>query len=157
MELVKNVIISIRNIRGENSIKPSEKIDVWLSPGDDHSQKLLGNNKLEMIRLASLRSCEIAKRKSLKKCAVTPVYLNQMEVDVIVPLEDFVDLEKEIKRLKKLIEKQEKNMEKINSKLSNKSFMANAPREVVENDKKLLSEIILKTEEMRKSLLRLSE
>ena len=48
MELVKQVIVAIRNIRGENSIKPSEKIEVWLAPKDDHSQKLLGNNKSEI-------------------------------------------------------------------------------------------------------------
>ena len=157
IELVKKVIVSIRNIRGENSIKPSEKIDAWLSPGDDHSQKLLGNNKSEIMRLASLRGCEITERKSLKKCAVTPIRMNQMEVDVIVPLEGFVDIQKEIRRLKKLIEKQEKDLQKINAKLSNKNFIANAPKEIIENDQRLFEEINSKTEEMRKSLLRLSE
>ena len=157
MELVKQVIVSIRNIRGENNIKPSEKMEAWLSPGDDHSQKLLVKNKSEIIRLASLKACEIKKRESLKKCAVTPVRMGQVEIDVIVPLEGFVDIEKEIQRLKKLIEKQEKEMQKIKSKLDNKNFMAKAPKEVIENNQKLLREMNLKTEEMKKSLLRLSE
>ncbi len=157
MELVKQVILSIRNIRGENNIKPSEKIDVWLSPGEDHSQKLLGNNKSEIIRLASLGNCEIRKRESLKKCAVTPIRLGDLEIDVIVSLEGVVDIQKEIQRLKKLIEKQEKDVQKINSKLNNRDFMANAPKEVVENDRKLLRDMISKVEEMKKSLLRLSE
>ena len=157
MELVKQVIISIRNIRGENNIKASEKIDVWLCPKEDYSQKLLGNNKSEIMRLASLKSCEIQKRDSLKKCAVTPIRMGDVEIDVIVPLEGLVDIQKEIQRLKKLIEKQEKQSQQIHSRLSNEEFVANAPEEVVTKERELLSSLTSKTEEMRQSLLRLSQ
>ena len=157
MELVKQAIMAIRNIRGENSIKPGVKMDVWLSPKDDKSQKILGNNKSEIIRLANLENCTISNRDSLKKCAVTPIRLGDSEVDVIIPLEGLVDLAKEVTRLKKLIEKQEKDMKIIHGKLSNEKFVANAPEEVVEADKQLLVSITSKVEEMRQSLLRLSE
>lgn len=157
MELVKQVITAIRNIRGENSIKPSEKIQVWLAPKDDHSQKLLGKNKSEIIRLGSLELCEIAQRDSLKKCAVAPIRLGESQIDVIIPLEGLVDIDKEVARLKKLIEKQEKDIQKINGKLSNERFLANAPEDVVEADKLLLATITSKVEEMRQSLLRLAE
>ncbi len=157
MELVKEVITAIRNIRGENSIKPGEKIDVWLSPKDDKSQKILGSNKSEIVRLASLNECSISEKDSLKKCAVAPIRLGDSEVDVIILLEGLVDLDKEVTRLKKLIEKQEKDIKKINSKLTNEKFLANAPEDVVEADKLLLASITSKVEEMRQSLLRLSE
>lgn len=157
MELVKQVITAVRNIRGENSIKPGEKIDVWLSPKDDRSQKILGNNKSEVIRLASLQECHISARESLKKCAVAPIRLGDSEVDVIIPLEGLVDIENEVLRLKKAIEKQEKDIQKISGKLSNKKFLANAPEDVVEADKQLLATITSKVEEMRQSLIRLSE
>lgn len=157
MELVKEVITAIRNIRGENSIKPSEKIDVWLAPKDDQSQKLLGKNKSEIVRLASLSNCEIAERDSLKKCAVAPIRLGSSQIDVVIPLEGLVDIDKEVQRLKKAIEKNEKDIQKMSSKLSNERFLANAPEDVVEADKKHLATLQSKVEEMRQSMMRLSE
>lgn len=157
MELVKQVITAIRNIRGENSIKPGEKFKVWISPKDEHSQKLLGNNKSEIIRLGNLEACEISNRESLSKCAVAPIRVGESEIDVIVPLEGLVDIDKEIQRLKKLIEKQEKDVQILSNKLNNKSFIANAPEDVVEADKILLASINSKVAEMRQSLLRLGE
>ena len=154
MELVKQVITAIRNIRGENRIKPLEKLDVWLCPKEEEAKKLLIKNQLEIVRLAVLKTCEIKERESLKKCAVSPIRMNHLKIDVVIPLEGFVDFEKEIKRLNKLIEKQEKEMKKINSRLEHKDFIKNAPGEVIENDKKLLREIRLKVDEMKKSLSR---
>jgi valyl-tRNA synthetase len=157
MELVKEVITAVRNIRGENSIKPGEKIDVWLSPKDDQSQKILGSNRSEIIRLASLASCSVSARDSLKKCAIAPIRLGNSEVDVIIPLEGLVDIAKEVSRLQKSIEKSEKDMQKIRGKLRNEKFLANAPEDVVEADQQLLARITSQVEEMRQALLRLSE
>lgn len=157
MELVKQVIMAIRNIRGENSIKPSVKIDVWITPKDDHTQKLLGNNKSEIVRMASLENCEISERENLKKCAITPIRVGESQIDVVVPLEGLVDLEKEVQRLTKAIEKQEKEIQKLNGKLSNEKFLANAPEDVVEADKKVLETLNSKVGEMRQSLLRIKE
>ncbi len=157
MELVQSVITAIRNVRGENSIKPSEKINVWLAPKDDYSQKLLGQNKSEIMRLASLENCHISNRDSLSKCAVAPIRMGESEVDVIIPLEGLVDIAKEILRLNKAIEKNEKDIKIINGKLSNKKFLENADEDVVEADRLLLISLTSKLAEMRESLMRLSE
>ncbi|MCJ8275342.1 MAG: valine--tRNA ligase [Bdellovibrionales bacterium] len=157
MELVKSVITAIRNIRGENSIKPSVKMNVWIAPKDDHAQKLLGNNKSEIVRLASLDQCEISERDNLKKCAIAPIRIGDSQIDVIVPLEGLVDIEKEVQRLTKSIEKQEKDIQKLTGKLSNERFIANAPEDVVEADKKLLDSLNSKVGEMRQALMRLKE
>src|SRR5690606_35042944 len=97
---------------------------------DDHVQKLLGNNKSEIIRLAALETCEIKERKDLKKCAVSPIRIGESQIDVIVPLEGLVDIENEVQRLTKAIEKQEKDIQKLNGKLNNEKFIANAPEDV---------------------------
>ena len=156
MEVVKAVIVAIRNIRGENKIKPSEKIDVWVTPKDDLSQKILGKNKSEIIRLASLNLCEIISREDLKKCAVTPLRFADTEIEVVVPLEGLVDIEKEVARLKKAVEKLEKDEQKLTGKLSNKRFLENAPEDIVAADKALLEDTKAKIQSLRESLLRLS-
>lgn len=157
IEIVKEVITAIRNIRGENRIKPSEKIQVWLEPKDDFSQKVLGNNVDMFTRLASLSHCAIEGKESLKKCAVTPIRMGSSEINVVVPLEGLVDLAKEVSRLKKAMEKLGKEQSKIFGKLNNKRFVDNAPPEVVAADKANLAKIESQIEEMRKAVMRLSE
>lgn len=157
MELVQAVITAIRNIRGENSIKVSEKITVWLSPKDDQSQKLLGQNKSEIIRLANLQDCHTQGRDNLAKCALAPIRMGESQVDVILPLEGLVDIEKEIQRLKKAMEKNQKDIQILQGKLSNKKFLENATEDVIEADRELLASLKSKIDEMNLSLLRLNQ
>jgi len=157
IEVVKEVITAIRNIRGENKIKPSEKIEVWLEPKDDFSQKVLGSNRDMFLRLASLSNLNIESKENLKKCAVTPIRINSSEINVIVPLEGLVDIAKEVARLKKSAEKLEKEQANLFGKLNNKRFVENAPKEVVEADKKNLAKIESQIAEIRKAIMRLSE
>ena len=83
--------------------------------------------------------------------------MGDSQVDVIVPLEGLVDLEKEVQRLNKLIEKQEKDIKILSGKLSNERFLANAPEDVVEADRALLAEVSSRVEDLRASLMRLSD
>ena len=157
MELVKSAITAVRNIRGENSIKPSEKIAVWFMAKDDRAQSVLDKNQSELIRLSSLSECHLSTRESLSKCAVTPIQVGESKVDVVIPLEGLVDIEKEVARLKKQIEKQQKDIKIVGGKLSNKKFLANAPEDVVEADKALLVTLNEQVSLMEQSLKRLTE
>jgi valyl-tRNA synthetase len=150
MSLVKEVITAIRNIRGENQIKPGVLIHVRLSPSDDRVQKILGANKPAICRIARVENCEISEAGNLSKCAVAPVRIGDSSVDVIIPLEGLVDIAEEVKRLQKAIEKIHKDINLLNGKLSNESFVRNAPEELVLADKALL-------ESHRGRLLRLQD
>jgi valyl-tRNA synthetase len=155
VDLVKEVISAIRNIRGENRIKPGAKITVRLSPSDDQVQKILGTFKSAIMSLGRIDSLEITNEGSLSKCAVTPVAIKDYRVKVIIPLEGLVDFEEEIKRIEKTIEKLSKDIGILNSRLSNQNFVANAAEDVVEADKKLLEQSKLQVESLRESLYRL--
>ena len=150
MTVVKEVITAIRNISGENSIKPGQQIKARLAPSDDRMQKILGENKVVIMRLARLESCEIGEAGSLQKCAVSPVRLPEASVDVIVPLEGLVDIEEEVKRIHKAIEKIQKDVSIISKKLDNESFVKNAPEELVATDKVAL-------EKLKEQMLRLQD
>jgi valyl-tRNA synthetase len=150
LQVVKEVITAIRNIRGENQIKPGVAINVRLVPGDDRVQKILQGNKAQISRLAKLDKCEIGEAGSLAKTAVSPVRLSEASVDVVVPLEGLVDIEEEVKRIKKNIEKIQKDVSILTQKLSNESFIKNAPEDLVVADRTLL-------EGFKAQLLRLSD
>ncbi|HEX4922952.1 MAG TPA: valine--tRNA ligase, partial [Bdellovibrionales bacterium] len=155
IELVKEVIAAIRNIRGENGIKPSQGIKVFLDPSDGDVQKLLGKNKTSIMRMAKVDECVIDRVESLSKCAVTPVVRKDSRVQVIVPLEGLVDIEEEIKRLGKAIEKNQKDINLMTQRLSNENFVKNAPEDIVAKDKEVLEALKQKNNNMRENLARL--
>ena len=57
------------------------------------------------------------------------------EGEIFINLAGLIDIEKEIKRLKKEKEKIEKKLLQIERKLKNKEFLEKAPKEVVEKEK----------------------
>ncbi len=156
MEMVKDVISAIRNIKGENRIKPNIEIDVRLAPFDDTAQKILGSNKVEIMRLGRLKTCEIGEEGNLSKCAVTPVHSSGHQISVIVPLEGLVDIEEEIKRINKSMEKIQKDIGVLTKKLGNENFVKNAPEDLVAADKELLSSLKTQLSGLQESLNRLS-
>ena len=155
MNVVKEVIAAIRNIRGENQIKPNVSIPVRLAPSDGRVQKILGENKAQIMRMARLESCEIGEAGSLAKCAVAPVRFPDASVDVIVPLEGLVDIEAEIKRIQKAMEKTQKDIGVLSKKLENENFVKNAPEEIVAADRALLETLRARYERLQESLGRL--
>lgn len=156
IELVCSVIGSIRNIRGENRIKPGEKLKVRLSPHDDKVQKVLQANKAMIENLARLGSLEISQKGELSKCAMSPIRMSNFAVDVIVYLEGLVDLDEEIKRIEKTIEKMTKESGNIQQRLSNENFVKNAPPEVVETGRRQIDELNQKIAVLRDSLTHLN-
>ncbi len=156
LEIVKEVITAMRNIRGENQIKPSVALKVRLAPSDARVQKILGENKVAIMRLARLEQCEIGEAGSLAKCAVSPVRLPEASVDVIVPLEGVIDLDEEVKRIHKAIEKIQKDVGVISKKLENENYLKNAPEDIVEADKVLMVQLKDRLVRLQDSLTRLA-
>ncbi len=156
VELLKKVITAIRNIRGENSIPLSLEIAAYVVPKDEVSQKILTFHSDLIQKFCKLSSIIFEAKKDLSKCAVTPVHFQGSSVDVIIPLEGIVDIDEEIKRLKKSIEKVNKDISILSKKLKNESFIRNAPKELVETDKSLLKDAEMKFRTLQDSLNRLS-
>ncbi len=140
LDLVREVIAALRNIRGENRIKPGEKIKARLAPMDAKAQKVLGENKISIMTMARLAECVVGDAGDLAKCAVQPVQVQEMKVDVIVPLAGLVDIEEEVKRIRKAIEKLQKDVSLLTVRLADANFVANAPEDIVEQGKRQLSE-----------------
>lgn len=140
MDLVREVITAIRNIRGENRIKPGQLIHVKLNPADANVQKVLGKNRTSIMTLGKVENLEIHEVKSFSKCAVQPVILSNFKVDVVIPLEGLVDFDEEKKRIQKAIEKIEKDQQGLERRLSDNNFVKNAPEEIVAQGQQQLAD-----------------
>jgi valyl-tRNA synthetase len=155
LEIVKEVIAAVRNIRGENRISPAVEIDVKIDPHDERVQKILGSNRASIIRMAKVKDLFIGEVTSMQKCAVSPVIVKDARIAVIVPLEGIVDIQEEINRLAKNIEKTQKELTAIEVKLANENFIKNAPEDVVILDKQRVADLRSKITNMTESQARL--
>lgn len=155
VDLVKGVIAAIRNIRGENRISPAIKLKVRIAVSDPRSQKVIGGHKDSILSLARLESLEVGEEGNLSKCAVSVVTEGDSTAKVIIPLEGLVDIEEEIKRIEKAIEKFTKDVSLLNGKLSNEAFIKNAAEDLIEADRKLLEQARHQVKDLNEALIRL--
>lgn len=156
LDIVKDTISAIRNIRGENRIKQAEKILCYLQPSSTYLQSLLAENKDFILRLAGLSECHIIEEIDKQKCAVSLLTIDNGNIEVVIPLSGLVDFAEEIKRIQKSIDKNNKEIEGLQRKLSNDRFISNAPKEVVEADKNRLQQLKTGQTALEQSLARLS-
>lgn len=138
IDFMQLVVTAVRNIRGENRVKASEKIILYLSPKDDYAQKVLSSYVDLISNLSGAKECFVKAPKSLEKSAVTPVSFKNTSVNVIVPLEGLVDFSEELKRLAKQLDKLNLEIKALSLRLKDKNFVKNAPDKVVKESQKSL-------------------
>jgi len=145
METIMSGIRSIRNVRSEMNVPPSKKAKVIIVPNDGSKEAFeLGKNYF--MTLASASTVEIIGEKSqIPEDAVSIVNDGG---EIFIPLAELVDFEKEIERLSKEKGNIEKEIKRVNGKLSNQGFLSKAPQSLVDEEKSKKE----KFEEMLKSV-----
>jgi valyl-tRNA synthetase len=136
MEAIMDVIRSIRNIRAEMEVPPAKKAKVILVVKDEY-KNIFEDGRIYLERLAAISSIIIqGDRRGIPTNTVSAI---TDKAQIFLPLEDLVDIDKEMERLLKEKENLEKELKRVDSKLSNENFVKKAPKAVVdaERDKKL--------------------
>lgn len=145
METIMSGIRSIRNVRSEMNVPPSKKAKVIIVPNDGSKEAFeLGKNYF--MTLASASTVEITGEKSQIPEDAVSIVNNGGEI--FIPLAELVDFEKEIERLSKEKGNIEKEIKRVNGKLSNQGFLSKAPQSLVDEEKSKKE----KFEEMLKSV-----
>ncbi|PKL72757.1 valine--tRNA ligase [Candidatus Kuenenbacteria bacterium HGW-Kuenenbacteria-1] len=131
-EIIKNIIIAIRNVRSENKIEPSQKIKVII----------YANKKIELIKnqihlIKSLRTNinEIEVKDKGEKISQA-IYISVDEIEIYLLAE--IDVEKEKARKEKEINNLEKIIKTVKNKLSNQEFIKKAPKQIIKQEKEKL-------------------
>ena len=149
MLFVMDLILAIRNIRGEMNIAPSLQIVVIVKVENEEIERHLQMGSVYIKTLARLSELRIGVAEQKPKAAATGVITG---AEVYVPLEGIIDLTQESDRLQKEIAKISKDIDVFSKKLSNKNFVDKAPKEVVEKDTAKLEEFKVKREKLEQSL-----
>ena len=132
MTVLQELITSIRAIRSRMNIAPSKNVDLKIKCSKDQSDLISQNKKLFMA-LAKIDSCDYGSSMERPPQSATAV-VHGMEL--YIPLDGLVDLDKEKMQLEKRKIKIEGLLIGIDKKLSNKQFINNAPENVVDGERK---------------------
>ena len=125
---IMEAITAIRTRRNEMNVPPSKKAKVYIATENKETYEL---GAKFIVSLASATEVEIDKEFDLEG-AVTIVV---SDAKIYIPMNELVDKEAELARLKKELAQVEKLLAQDEGKLQNAGFMAKAPEAVVEKIK----------------------
>jgi valyl-tRNA synthetase len=147
MEFVIRVISAIRGIRGEMHVPPQTKTDAVFCRVSSSEREILDAEAGTLERLATVREIRYASEKpKLSASAVIGT------LEVYVPLEGVIDLDKERSRLSKELSRLQGLIAGIKTKLDNPNFLERAPEEVVERERAKLDEMSQSLEKIERIL-----
>ncbi|WP_430491548.1 valine--tRNA ligase [Proteus mirabilis] len=136
LEWIKEVIVAVRNIRAEMNIAPGKPLDVILRGADETAKRRVSDNigfLKAMGRLADI--CPLAEGEDAP-LSVTKLVSG---AELLIPMAGFIDKDAELARLDKELEKVEKDITTLDSKLSNEGFVNRAPEAVVAKERERLA------------------
>jgi valyl-tRNA synthetase len=129
---LKQVILGIRNIRGEANIKPSQPVNVLFQGGGSRDRALAGVTEDLLKRLGRVETIDwLGADDDVPPNALALVG----DLKVMVPLAGLIDMEAEKARLGKEIARREQDLTRLEGKLGNPSFVEKAPEAVVARER----------------------
>ena len=138
MNLVFETIKSLRNVRQSFNIPTSATVDVEIR-AEGKEKEIFGEIEAYIHRLAKVNNITYANLDAPvpPKSAAAVVSTSKL----IVPLADLIDLEAEVKRQEKKLEKVTNEKNSLMGRMKNEKFVANAPKELVEQTNARIEEI----------------
>ena len=138
MAILQDLIVSVRNLRAELKVEPKVKAPIQIYTHEPEIHALIEQSLGAIIndRQANVESISFVE-SSLAKF---PGTRHTARFDVHLVYEQRVDVEAECTRLKKELEKVEKNIISADRQLNNPGFLAKAPIPVVEGLRKQKAE-----------------
>lgn len=153
MDRIQAIISAIRNIRGEMNVPPSKEAEVILKTENEAIQQLLERDQSYIGDLAKVSISEISSKAQKPHMAASAVV---GDIELFIPLEGLIDLNKERERLEKEIAKTKTLLDRADKKLANPNFVAKAPVHVIEAEKKKQAEAMEILVRLEKNLADLS-
>jgi valyl-tRNA synthetase len=138
IEWLKQVIVGVRNIRGEMDIAPSKPLDVLLKNVSTEDARRLAATQAVLSKLARLSSITVIEDGDKGPASATALV---GEMEVMIPMAGLIDKEAELARIAKAVEKIEKDMARTQGKLNNQGFVAKAPEAVIAKEREKLAEM----------------
>ncbi len=132
MEVLKELIRAVRNIRSEVNTPISKPITLLIKTNDKKIDQFLVENTSYIERFCNPEELTISSKIIAPDLAMSAVLTG---AEIYLPLAGLINIEEEIKRLEKELAKWDGEVKRVEGKLSNERFVSNAPEAVVEAEK----------------------
>jgi valyl-tRNA synthetase len=133
VNLLCNVIRSIRNLRAEMNVPASKEAEVIILLSDSVKLNLLSENEIYIKKLAKVGKLNLVNILPEPPKESASAYVEGLQIYLL--LHGLIDFEKERIRLEKQIVDIDREIVNLNKKLSDEKFISHAPAEVVDKEK----------------------
>ena len=133
IELMKEAVRGIRNVRTEMNVAPGRKAAVYVVSEKEEVRLIFEEGRQFFTPLAAASGLTVQADKSgIDDSAVSVVIPN---ATVYIPFEELVDIAQEIARLKKEQKRLEGELARVQGMLGNEKFMSKAPKQKVDEER----------------------
>ena len=153
VEIIKEAVRSIRNVRTGMNVPPSRKAKVFVTAEDEKIRGIFEEGEVFFAPLAHASQVVVQKDKTgIDEDAVSAVTSKAV---IYMPFAELVDVEKEIERLKKEEERLTKELARVNGMLGNERFISKAPKAKVDEERAKLERYTSMMEQVKERLAQL--
>ena len=133
VEMIKNAVRAIRVLRTDMNVAPSRKAKVFVVSEKEEVRNVFASSSSFFATLAYANDVVIsADKEGIDEKAVSAVTADAV---LYMPLEDLIDIAKEVERLQKEKDRLTNELKRSEAMLSNEKFLAKAPEAKVQEEK----------------------
>jgi valyl-tRNA synthetase len=148
MAILQDLIVNIRNVRAELKVEPKVKVPIEVFAHEPGIRAMIEQNRGAVERLANVEKIMFADGSLASHAGAR----STARFDVYVIYERKIDVTAECDRLKKELEKIEKEFANNQRQMGNEQFLAKAPAKVVEGLRTRAQELALMREKAKSKL-----
>jgi valyl-tRNA synthetase len=153
IEIIKEAVRGIRNVRTEMNVAPSRKAGVYVVSDSDAVLDTFEEGKLFFASLAY--ASDVTMQKDKEGIAQDAVSVVIPGATLYIPFAELVDISAEIERLKKEQTRLEGELKRVNGMLNNEKFMSKAPQTKVDEEREKLAKYTQMMEQVSTRLAQL--
>lgn len=145
MELLMDIIRSVRNVRAEVNVPMSKKVELMIKPSGEAEAAIVSRNEEFIRRFCGTSSLEAGLGLAAPDKAMTAIVTG---AELYLPLAGLIDISQEISRLEKELATLNSEVERVEKKLSNEGFVAKAPAKVIEEERAKMADYASKRDKV---------
>ena len=155
IEIIKEAVRGIRNVRTEMNVAPSRKASVYVVSANEEIRTIFEEGRLFFASLAYASEVQIQEDKTgIADDAVSVVIA---EATLYIPFAELVDISQEIERLEKEKKRLTGELARVNGMLSNERFLSKAPESKIAEEREKLTKYTQMMEQVETRLKQLDK
>ncbi len=132
IERIKEAVKGIRNIRSQMNVPPSRKAAVYVVSSNEEVRDIFENNKVFFAALGYASNVYVTENKEDAPADAVSILVH--EAAIYIPLDELVDVAKEIERLTNEQKKLAGELARSEKMLSNEKFISKAPQAKIDEE-----------------------